>query len=675
MKRYALVPVVMMIAVGFILSACDVLFGTEEEKPSHLVVSSLSVSKAPLAATVSWIDPADTNISRIKITIDPPITGVAQPLFVDKGIQRVDVSWPEWTGFTYTFTFTAVDSSGTEYSSITLPVTPGDPIQDSAPDYLSELVGYPIKPGDDIIPWGSGYDSMRGIPLDSNPFILDHDIQIIDALSAGDAEKTITLVESTAALESYMQESTDVSVGASGSYGPFSASVSVDVSNSRDTGWELDTSCLNLIIHQSVRGPVYTLDENLIFNPNALSKTPVQFFESYGDRFAYQVLCGYDVYIWLEIQTSSETETETLADSVGVSAEAGAYGITASASVGETSITNLSNTLTQDKITCRAKVFGWSGGSFPEEPELASVYSALTAFHAAYVAATASAASSSDVWNGGAVEVRYRNYYSQLSREHPTYPQIPLGSITTDFRQLVLDERDARRLLERFYTFCGTPATWSETWDSATVSALSTEHEKIIGEIDRLYASLAEIRGYTEAEYFDNWTRATPTFAYDDEAFPNLVAKPKGTPPDDDYVLYYPTFTVTETAGALEGDYVEDSYTLWLHNFTKGSAGYIQCELPTSSVSAFGTRTNRYYIFWDDYTRSPGVTTGSLIINGTSYSSASGSVEFGSPSSAIFTSEKLRLSGEFTGFGASSIYLEIYRKSTVSGGTIITPIF
>ena len=100
MKRYALVPVVMMIAVGFILSACDVLFGTEEEKPSHLVVSSLSVSKAPLAATVSWIDPADTNISRIKITIDPPITGVAQPLFVDKGIQRVDVSWPEWTGFT-----------------------------------------------------------------------------------------------------------------------------------------------------------------------------------------------------------------------------------------------------------------------------------------------------------------------------------------------------------------------------------------------------------------------------------------------------------------------------------------------------------------------------------------------------------------------------------------------
>ena len=666
MRRVSLIVVsIVVLTVIMSLGGCADLLGTEDKESAgggggFAVVDGLALQTAPLSATLTWNDPTEIEVARIKITMSPAITGISQPVYIDPGVETYTVEWPVWPGENYEFTFVVIDTEGVEYEATTIEVQPGVPERDRPPVSLIDLVSYPINPNEGIA-WGTGFDSLRGRPLPGKALVVDTDVDVESVNNALNVENRISLVESTAALESFVQETTDVSVGVSGSYGPASASVSVDVSSSRSLGKELNTSNTNLVIYQRCRGPVYTLNAPLEFEPAALTATPTAFFDDYGDRYAHSVLCGYDLYVILEIATSDETRREEIVDSVGVSAEAGAYGVTASVSVSKEDIQSLTTTIGSTETTITAKAFGYGGATFADLT-VADVLNTMDDFYAAYVDRMERETSSGGLWDGGTVEVQYRNYYAHLSDFVPTFPHLDVGDTATDYRQLVLDAREVRRLQELLYGRYGEPETWETAYTSDSVEYIQGLDDQRTADRIAPEASPDEVRTITTAADFAEWTPATPTTDFDTFQFNSVQEIPGGSPPTG-YSLFTPSWELSTISGDLDAQYVGHTYQASLRPNGVAEGWYI----------ADLSESYDYYVAWEGF-EVIGFTleTGELLVNGVRVTTAQGESSFSPPFGFFEGSVKLHADGK-NGVVWANIYF--YRKArTGGGGTIVGPI-
>jgi hypothetical protein len=493
-------------------------------------------------------------------------------------------------------------------------------------------------------------------------------------------------VETTSAIDSFIQESTSVGVGVSGSYGPVSASVSVDVSESRSLGRQINSSHTNLIIHKKVRGPSFyrnatdaDSDRALSFDENLdpLSLPPAAFFNLYGDRFAYQVLCGYDIFILLEIKTQNEAQQEVVEESVGVSASAGAYGVSASVSVNQDSLNSLSTQFGEDNIEVTTKIFGWNLGPSLEDTSVEGILDNLDAYAQAYGEAVGAPNARETLWSTGTVEVRYRDYFSQLSNFVPTYPNLELGESTHGYRELVLDHRNACRLRERVYGWYGDPEGWSSMYMDETLNTINPLNDRIIAEIARLESSLEEARGFSSADAFDRWTPAKPSFDYDDILYSDPVMIPGGNPPSG-YSIFVPTNTdLNESLGtasdSVAAEYNEDTYLMQVGATSLG--GFFPRTETRGEFILYVPAGYDYYVYWEDLNVENG---GTFTVNGTEYTDVSGDVTF----SRTNLGSSIRLStvaDPFHRMSIASSMVVIYRKSNSvltdpGGGTITTPI-
>jgi chitodextrinase len=88
--------------------------------------SGLFATPGDKQATLTWTDPADSDLAGIEITFSPAAAGVAQPITVSKGIQSKTIT-DLTNDTTYTFTVIAVDVSGNKNSGATTSATPVAP--------------------------------------------------------------------------------------------------------------------------------------------------------------------------------------------------------------------------------------------------------------------------------------------------------------------------------------------------------------------------------------------------------------------------------------------------------------------------------------------------------------------------------------------------------------------
>ena len=167
-------------------------FACEEEAPrdtSPPTEITPTVSAAPDGSVeIAWTDPGDADFSHVLITWEPAVTGVEQPVRVEKGVERAVI-----TGLTdgteYMFTVVSVDSAGNQAT----PSAPAGVTADATPPDLVTSFTHTLTPNGGVTftwddPSDSDFSHARIVwNSDRSPLRIDKGIEtaVVTGLSHG----------------------------------------------------------------------------------------------------------------------------------------------------------------------------------------------------------------------------------------------------------------------------------------------------------------------------------------------------------------------------------------------------------------------------------------------------------------------------------------------------------
>jgi hypothetical protein len=246
--------------------------------------------------------------------------------------------------------------------------------------------------------FGSPYDSILAAPVDTTQSAIAPGFQTA-AVGASTSSVRFQLIASSADLYAALAISPSLSVSTGLS--------SVNAKTSFVQGMKFDTTDLWVLADLSQAGTVQIVSPTL--SPAAAALSPEDFYASFGDRYASQIVTGAEVFCAVQIPTTSSLDKSTLAAALGF-----AYG-SSSVSTGFASAVTAATTGRTVNVSCR--YLGFS----PNTPmdTLPSLLNAAQAFQSG----TATSLGSVTPWTLGLV---YTSYYGL-----PGYPGVPAGIAMT----------------------------------------------------------------------------------------------------------------------------------------------------------------------------------------------------------------------------------------------------
>lgn len=177
----------------------------------------------------------------------------------------------------------------------------------AVPTYLKQVAQSSFFVGLD---YGSPYDSIVQQPITSLNSAIEPGFKTAPVAGQVTGSTFIQLVETKQDLYS----ASDVSVSFNVKSGLFGASAKVDYAQSKD----LDSSKVYLFVDATAGGLA-----NKISNPTltkeAQAMSPLDFYQNFGDRYVSEIVTGVELYGTIEIQTTSETDKQSVVASLSAS--------------------------------------------------------------------------------------------------------------------------------------------------------------------------------------------------------------------------------------------------------------------------------------------------------------------------------------------------------------------
>jgi chitodextrinase len=154
-------------------------------------VTNLAAEAGNGQATLTWTDPADTDLAAIEITFVPAVTDVTQPITVVKGVQSRTVTGLA-NGTAYTFTVKAVDDSGSKSEGASTTATPSEALvnDETPPAKVTNLAATPGN-GEATLAWTDPADTdLASIEITFTPAVTGVDQPI--TVAKGVQSKIVT---------------------------------------------------------------------------------------------------------------------------------------------------------------------------------------------------------------------------------------------------------------------------------------------------------------------------------------------------------------------------------------------------------------------------------------------------------------------------------------------------
>jgi len=109
---------------GFEYTCSQELVVTEKDKTPPADVTNVAVVEGNGQITITWTDPEDSDLDKIKI-VDADEASSVQPVYVEPGVETVTITGLT-NGKNYTFRITAIDTAGNESAGVLVNATPAE---------------------------------------------------------------------------------------------------------------------------------------------------------------------------------------------------------------------------------------------------------------------------------------------------------------------------------------------------------------------------------------------------------------------------------------------------------------------------------------------------------------------------------------------------------------------